>query len=83
MLGKSISRLMRYIVFILLMWIFSTTAHSQLDSLQQLPEVIISDVSLTDFSTGTTTTTLRDSVFYNQATPLQQTLLYNLSLIHI
>ena len=81
MLGKSISRLMRYIVFILLMWIFSTTAHSQLDSLQQLPEVIISDVSLTDFSTGTTTTTLRDSVFYNQATPLQQTLLYN-SLIY-
>jgi iron complex outermembrane receptor protein len=63
------------------MWIFSTTAYSQLDSLQQLPEVIISDVSLTDFSTGTTTTTLKDSVFYNQTTPLQQTLLYN-SLIY-
>ncbi len=52
------------------------TAHSQIDSLQVLPEVILSDVKLRDFSQGVTVARVTDSVLNNSRTALTDVLRY-------
>ncbi|WP_299207893.1 TonB-dependent receptor [uncultured Dokdonia sp.] len=63
-----------YIVMVLCFCI--STAHSQIDSLQVLPEVILSDVKLRDFSQGVTVARVTDSVLSNSKTALTEVLRY-------
>lgn len=58
-----------------------STAYSQVDSLQVLPEVILSDVKLSNFSKGVTVTRITDSVIDNSKTSLTEILRYH-SLIY-
>ncbi|MGO3182089.1 MAG: TonB-dependent receptor [Aequorivita sp.] len=67
-----------HIIFVLLLGI--STAYAQLDSIQQLPEVVLTDAKLIHFSEGFKVEKLNDSVVKRNATSLTETLRYNSSI---
>ena len=67
-----------HIIFVLLLC--STSVFAQLDSIQQLPEVILADPKLVNFSKGFKLEKLNDSVVEKNATSLTETLRYNSSI---
>ncbi len=74
--------MMRQILFLFfLVSTVTSSLYAQLDSLQVLPEVIVSDVKLRDFSRGLNVKTLQDSVIRLQKTALTDVLRNN-SLIY-
>ena len=56
------------------------TGHAQLDSIQQLPEVMLTDAKLIHFSKGFKLEKLNDSIVERNATSLTETLRYNTSI---
>ena len=67
-----------HIIFIFFLCI--TSVYAQLDSIQQLPEVILTDSKLVHFSKGFKLEKLDDSIIKRNATSLTETLRYNTSI---
>ncbi|MCG2430167.1 TonB-dependent receptor [Aequorivita xiaoshiensis] len=67
--------------FILAIFLCSTSVVAQLDSIQQLPEVLLTDSKLVHFSKGFKVEKVNDSIVERNATSLTETLTYN-SLIY-
>ncbi len=65
---------------ILVIFLCSTSVYAQLDSIQQLPEVILVDTKLINFSKGYKLEKLNNSVIEKNATSLTETLRYNSSI---
>ncbi len=62
---------------ILVIFLCTFSAYAQLDSIQQLPEVMLTDSKLVHFSKGFKLEKLNDSVVERNATSLTETLRYN------
>ncbi|WP_347374662.1 TonB-dependent receptor [Aequorivita sp. Q41] len=58
----------------------TTSVHAQLDSIQQLPEILLIDAKLIPFSKGYKIEKLSDSLVERNATSLTETLRYNTSI---
>src|SRR5690606_35489596 len=67
-----------HIIFIF--FLCTTSVYAQLDSIQQLPEVILTDAKLVHFSKGFKLEKLNDSIIERNATSLTETLRYNSSI---
>lgn len=67
-----------HIIFIF--FLCTTSVYAQLDSIQQLPEVILTDAKLVHFSKGFKLEKLNDSIIERNATSLTETLRYNTSI---
>src|SRR5690606_30295809 len=65
---------------ILAFFLCTITASAQLDSIQQLPEVMLTDSKLVHFSKGFKLEKLNDSIIERNATSLTETLRYNSSI---
>lgn len=65
---------------ILAFFLCTFTAFAQLDSIQQLPEVMLTDSKLVHFSKGFKLEKLNDSIIERNATSLTETLQYNSSI---
>lgn len=63
-----------YYLFILICCLFGSAVRAQLDSLQVLPEVILSDEKLRDFSPGLAIQTIKDSTITRNSSALTQLL---------
>lgn len=59
-----------YYFFIISLFLYASKGYAQLDSLQLLPEVILSDVKLRDFSQGISVQTISDSTALKSTTSL-------------
>lgn len=67
-----------HIIFMLLLC--TASAFAQLDSIQQLPEVMLTDAKLVQFSKGFKLEKLNDSVIERNSSSLTETLRYNSSI---
>ncbi len=67
-----------HIIMVFLLCTFS--GYAQLDSIQQLPEVMLTDAKLIHFSKGFKLEKLNDSIVERNATSLTETLRYNTSI---
>lgn len=68
-------------IHIILVFLLCTvSAYAQLDSIQQLPEVMLTDAKLIHFSKGFKLEKLNDSIVERNATSLTETLRYNTSI---
>jgi iron complex outermembrane receptor protein len=67
-----------HIVFVILLC--TASAYAQLDSVQQLPEVLLTDAKLLHFSKGFKLEKLTDSIVKRNETSLSETLRYNSSI---
>lgn len=65
-----------YSIFLLIL-IGTASVYAQLDSIQQLPEVMLTDSRLVHFSKGYKLEKLNDSILENNAASLTETLQYN------
>ncbi len=65
---------------ILAFFLCTVSAYAQLDSIQQLPEVMLTDSKLVHFSKGFKLEKLNDSIVERNATSLTETLRYNSSI---
>ncbi|HET8804525.1 MAG TPA: TonB-dependent receptor, partial [Aequorivita sp.] len=65
---------------ILAFFLCTVSAYAQLDSIQHLPEVMMTDSKLVHFSKGFKLETLSDSIVERNATSLTETLRYNSSI---
>ena len=65
---------------ILAFFLCTVSTHAQLDSIQQLPEVMLTDSKLVHFSKGFKLEKLNDSIIERNATSLTETLRYNSSI---
>ncbi|MCB0466357.1 MAG: TonB-dependent receptor [Aequorivita sp.] len=68
-------RICLHIIFVILLC--SASAYAQLDSIQQLPEVMLTDSKLIQFSKGFKLEKLNDSLIDRNASSLTETLRYN------
>ncbi|MEM0518885.1 TonB-dependent receptor [Aequorivita flava] len=71
---------LHYIHIILGFLLCTVSAKAQLDSIQQLPEVMLTDAKLVHFSKGFKLEKLSDSIVEKNATSLTETLRYNSSI---
>ncbi|MBV1925133.1 MAG: TonB-dependent receptor [Dokdonia sp.] len=69
------------LVFLLFLCLSIGSLNAQIDSLNVLPEVVLSDVKLRNFSQGQLVNTIKDSVLQNSTTALTDVLRFN-SLIY-
>ena len=72
----------KFLLYSIVTIAFGSNSFSQLDSLQVLNEVILSDVKLRDFATGVRQIKIADSVIERQQTQLTQIIRFN-SLIYL
>ena len=64
----------KYYLLVTLCYFLSTNLYAQLDSLQVLPEVVVSDTALRDFSKGNAVQKVKDSVIARSVNTLTQVL---------
>lgn len=70
----------RSLHILLILFLCQAAAFAQLDSIQKLPEVVLTDAKLIHFSEGFKVEKLQDSLIYRNATSLAETLRYNSSI---
>ncbi len=71
---------LRYLYIISFVFLCTYSSYAQLDSIQQLPEVLLSDTKLLHFSKGFKLEKLSDTTVAKNATSLTETLRYNASI---